>query len=363
MSLRALWKPLPIPSAQASALSRSSHGLARVDDAIYIFGGEHEPRTPVKGDLTVLTAIDPSSAVGQVSTVASTPNGGGAWPTSRVGASFVSARSNGKVYLWGGRGGKEMGTFEHERGIWEFDPAAQRWTELETHGTSGARDVPEPRSFHTMCESEGKLYLHAGCPSSGRLAQLHSLDLETLAWSRLADAPGPGRGGTVLIALPRTSASAGRGPTLARFGGFAGYELDGLDLYDVDAREWRTVAVEGDKPANRSVYVFVGLDGELEWDAKRVVAVLAMGEREGAPAELGHNGAGFFHDDAWALLEADGAFSWKRLERSARSEGGAEARGWLPSAHVSGSRIVFQGGLNEKNERLSDAWTLQVVVE
>lgn len=74
-----------------------------------------------------------------------------------------------------------------------------------------------------------------------------------------------------------------------------------------------------------------------------------------------------FHDDAWALLrtreEADAKYSWVKLEPSEKSEGTPEARGWLPAAHLSGSKVVFQGGLNEKNERLGDAWTLKVVVE
>lgn len=134
------------------------------------------------------------------------------------------------------------------------------------------------------------LYLHAGCPASGRLTQLHALDLRTLTWSRLADAPEPGRGGTVLAALP----SMGK---LVRFGGFAGRELDGLDVFDPASMAWTSVeaGVEGggESPAKRSVQSLVGLDGTLEWEDKKVVAVMSMGEREGAPAELGHDGAGF----------------------------------------------------------------------
>jgi hypothetical protein len=49
--------------------------------------------------------------------------------------------------MWGGRGGKEMGTFTSEKGIWECDAlGTKEWRELETKG-----DSPEPRSFHTMC--------------------------------------------------------------------------------------------------------------------------------------------------------------------------------------------------------------------
>jgi len=50
MSLKALWKSIDTPED----LARSSHGLAVVQDKVYIFGGELKPRTPVEGNLTVL---------------------------------------------------------------------------------------------------------------------------------------------------------------------------------------------------------------------------------------------------------------------------------------------------------------------
>lgn len=138
-------------------------------------------------------------------------------------------------------------------------------------------------------QDEKTLYLHAGCPPKGRLATLHSLDLSSLTWTALASAPEPGRGGTNLTPLPHS-------PLLARFGGFAGYELDGLDVYDTVKNEWETIdiAVEGggDGPGKRSVCSLLQVNGP-EFDGKKVIAVLAHGEREGAPAELGHDGAGF----------------------------------------------------------------------
>ncbi|GAA5893745.1 uncharacterized protein JCM6883_003624 [Sporobolomyces salmoneus] len=334
MSLKALWKPVALQAGKEQ-LARSSHGLVSIgSQEVLVFGGELKPRTPVDGDLLQIGSVDSSSP--SLSTLSSSSDSSQPWPSSRVGASLVSDSQTGKVYLWGGRGGKEMGTFTSETGIWESElPFAQN-----------------------------NLYLHAGCPASGRLGQLHSLDLSTLTWTQLPDAPGPGRGGTVLTPLPRIC-----GSLLARFGGFAGYELDGLDVYDIEKRGWRTVETEGEaKPDKRSVHVFVGLDGELKWEGKNVVGVLALGEREAAPAELGHNGSGYFHNDAWGLLATkeeggDVRLSWTKLASSTKSEGIPEARGWLPAAHLSGSKIVFQGGLNEQNERLADAWTLEVVKE
>lgn len=133
------------------------------------------------------------------------------------------------------------------------------------------------------------LYLHAGCPAKGRLASLHSLDLETLTWSSLPDAPGPARGGTVLTAISNS---------LVRFGGFGGYELGGpLDIFDTRSGTWESledVSVKGgvEGPQKRSVHSLVAIDGP-RYGFDKVVAVMTHGEREAAPAELGHNGAGY----------------------------------------------------------------------
>lgn len=130
--------------------------------------------------------------------------------------------------------------------------------------------------------------MHAGCPAKGRLGTLHSLDLDTLVWSSLPDAPGPARGGTVLAPLLSS---------LIRFGGFCGHELGGpLDVFDPLTKCWTSeeINVEAghNSPDNRSVHSFIPIDGP-EYEDKKVVAVMAYGEREAAPAELGHNGAGF----------------------------------------------------------------------
>ena len=89
-------------------------------------------------------------------------------------------------------------------------------------------------------------------------------------------------------------------PTLARFGGFAGLELGGLDIYNLKSKSWEVhgdvvVEVGGALPSERSVSALIPLSGELVvgTEGKKAIAVLVHGEREGAPAELGHDGAGF----------------------------------------------------------------------
>ncbi|KAF8436643.1 hypothetical protein L210DRAFT_3505811 [Boletus edulis BED1] len=69
---------------------------------------------------------------------------------------------------------------------------------------------------------QGKLYIHAGCPASGRLATLHAYDLATDTWYRLADAPAQPRGGTAIAAVTLTPDSE---LVLIRFGGFDGFQL------------------------------------------------------------------------------------------------------------------------------------------
>lgn len=59
------------------------------------------------------------------------------------------------------------------------------------------------------------LYVHAGCPDSGRLNTLHGFDLTKKLWKTLAPAPEPGRGGTVLVA----TTISGDKDVLLRYGG------------------------------------------------------------------------------------------------------------------------------------------------
>ncbi|BGP24728.1 kelch repeat containing protein [Rhodotorula toruloides] len=328
-TLTASWRKI----ASLDTLQRSSHSLAVAGPRAYIFGGELKPRTPVDADLSVLDIAD-----GSLSTLSASTS---SWPTPRVGASLTSHPATSALYLWGGRGGKDMGALTSDSGtIWKFDVSEGKWDEVNTEG-----ERPEGRSYHTMCAVNDTLYLHAGCPSSGRLSTLHSLSLSSLTWSTLPSAPEPGRGGTVLTALPG-------GRFLARFGGFAGYELGGLDVFDVQAQEWTSVEahVEGgtDEPPKRSVHAFVGLRQELDL-------------REGNK----------FHNDVYALVATTPStssdllpkFSWLALSPSP-SGPTPSPRGWLASAlSPSGQGLVVHGGLDQRNERLGDAWVLELEVE
>ena len=199
------------------------------------------------------------------------------------------------------------------------------------------------------------LYLHAGCPASGRLSTLHALDLKTLTWHPLNSAPEPARGGTVLASIP----SVGSAGSLIRFGGFAGYELGGpLDIYDIAKNKWESVTPSGkESPSARSVHALLGLPNRKGSD---LVAVMFCGEGEPAPKELGHDGAGKFLSDVWGLRwSVEDNWSWEKA--ILKGNGNVpQARGWFAKDITENGEIVMQGGLNEKNERLSDAWLLKV---
>jgi hypothetical protein len=201
-----------------------------------------------------------------------------------------------------------------EKGPWRFDPRKDEWELLA--GDKG--QVPEGRSYHTLV-SDGKvclrpllsfflsdpllqdtLFLHAGCPTSGRLSTLHSYDIPSETWSQLATAPEPGRGGTVLAALPSSADPTAPAQHLIRFGGFAGYELGpenggGLDVYHIARNEWVTAKPKPDgerQPDKRSVHGLVGIYKPINDGQEIVRALLFSGEKGPAPPELGHAGAG-----------------------------------------------------------------------
>lgn len=141
--LVAHWTPLAIPSAAEP--TRSSHSVAVHNSTAWFFGGELIPRIPLAAHLI---AHDLKS--GTTRSIAA--GSGKSWPQARVGTSLVAIRDS--LYLWGGRGGKEMGTFtdaitveDEGEDLWKFDIATETWEKLLT---SGGDDKPVQRSFHTM---------------------------------------------------------------------------------------------------------------------------------------------------------------------------------------------------------------------
>lgn len=188
-----------------------------------------------------------------------------------------------------------------------------------------------------------KIYVHAGCPTTGRLADLWVFSVSEQAWKQLADAPGPARGGTSI---------AFSGGKLYRMNGFDGKVEQGgtLDVYDRQGDEWTTKEFVADGlvgPEARSVSALlpVTIDG-------RATLVTLFGERD--PSSLGHAGAGKMLQDVW-LFDV-GSEEWRKGETEAAKS--PPARGWFDADVLGDSKVVVAGGLNEMNERLDDVWVL-----
>ncbi|KAF1971567.1 kelch repeat protein-like protein [Bimuria novae-zelandiae CBS 107.79] len=322
----------------AERLRRSSHVLSVLGNNAYIFSGEVQPREPVDDRIDVLP-LSPDAA--KLATLPLT----GAAPTPRVGS--ASATLNGKMYIFSGRGGTAMEPVDEAGGVWAFDPEASSWTLLKPAVAEDA--LPPARSYHCAA-SDGAttLFIHAGCPASGRLSDLWKFDIESRAWKRCADAPGPPRGGTSIAYC---------GGKMYRMGGFDGStEVGGsVDVYDPAVDTWSTETFTADGhngPEPRSVCALLPVR-----IAQKDKLLTLFGERD--PSALGHAGAGKMLGDVW-LYDVQERW-WTKLEPKG-SEGVPDPRGWFDAdvvkAEEGNDRVVVHGGLGENNERLTDAWVL-----
>ena len=404
MPLRASFQPIPT----SASLPRSSHSLSIVKGRAYIFGGEVQPREPVDNSMHILTLPSSSVVEADYKSIPASPSA----PPPRVGhtAAVVADR----IYIFGGRGGKEMTPLEENGRVWVFDTMTMSWSYLDPAEKS---PYPAPRSYHASVASEhplavksstpgdseiqhhGTLFIHAGCPTNDRLADTWSFDIAARYWSKLPDAPGPARGGTSL-ALARDR--------LYRFGGFDGNDeigggIDYLELakgtFDDKAGKgelaitlrsgkWETIPytseADGSGPGKRSVAAL----HPVTTGQGRNYLLLLLGERN--PSSSGHAAAGAFWDDVWSYqLRPDGMTAasfkdatrmlvgaktaegtWAKVEipEFSMKEGDLtgnrpQARGWFASAQgadVGNGSVVLWGGLNESNERLADGWILTI---
>jgi hypothetical protein len=335
----------------AEILQRSSQVLAVVDNVAHVFGGELRPREPRDNDVHTI-ALDGTSKIirvckqtdqkyltaptGSTSTIAKPATS--QVPSPRVGSACTTLGK--KIYLFSGRGGAAMAPIDEAGAIWEFNPEIPAWTLI--HPASATR--PPPRSYHCMTsDGADTLYLHAGCPESGRLSDLWAFRLSTREWTPLASAPDPPRGGTSIAFAEGV---------LYRMNGFDGKTEQGssVDVYSPGANAWssyRFVAdgVSGPEARSVSALLPVRIGG-------RVALVTLFGERD--PSALGHQGAGKMLDDVWVFDVEER--SWRRVD--AQGSETPRARGWFAADVCGENAIAVQGGLDESNGRLGDVWIL-----
>ena len=409
MPLKATWKRIPTNKP----LPRSSHSLSIIKGKAYIFGGEEQPREPVSNDMHVYTL--PSSGVldADYKRIPAQAKTDGDAPPPRVG--HTANAIGDKIYIFGGRGGKAMQPWEENGRVWVFDTRLNSWNFLDppkgspypparsyhasaaiAHPQSSMQDHTEDQLESSDSEVYGTIFIHGGCPTAGRVADVWAFDLTACLWSRLPDAPGPARGG------PSLTLTQNR---LYRFGGFNGeIELGGLDYLDLSTStfndkggkgelavipltgKWESVRTlaEAKIPGNRSV---AGLQ-PITTGQGRNYLLLFLGE--GDPSSLGHAGAGKFYDDVWCYqLRPDGMTaasfkdatrqlvgaktgegSWTRVEipEASMTQGEHEhpgPRGWFASTNgndLDRASVILWGGLTSNNTRADDGWILTVQV-
>ena len=404
------WKPIPTDKL----LPRSSHSLSIVKGKAYIFGGEEQPRIPVDNHLHVFTLPQSEHDETDYQAIPATSSEGsqGPVPAPRVG--HTATAIDDRIYVFGGRGGKEMQPLDENGRVWVFDTRLNQWTFLSPAKGS---PYPDARSYHASASTEhplsspndqtedsvntaksgfddhGTVFIHGGCPASGRVADVWGFDVAARTWVQYADAPGPARGG------PSLTFAQDR---LYRYGGFDGQKELGGSLHYLHfvvstfddkggkgeiavaprTGQWESFEPPPDTPfpGNRSV---AGLHPVTTGQGRHYL-LLFLGERD--PSSSGHDGAGKFWDDVWSFqLKPEGMTaasmkdatrwlvgaktaegSWARVDVPETSlAGGKRAhpgpRGWFASSQghdLDPGSIVLWGGVQENNKRAGDGWVL-----
>ncbi|KAK6348114.1 hypothetical protein TWF718_005929 [Orbilia javanica] len=338
--IRATWTKI----AESDRLKRSSQNVAVVGQQIYIYGGEVTARVPVD------SALDLISLSSDTVTASTLPDVSPA-PTPRVGS--AAAVLDGTLYFFSGRGGLAMTPIEENGGIWKYNPSAGWEFILPKYPSTS---FPLGRSYHAAAASqaEGLIYIHAGCPESGRLSDLWSYSPKENVWVKLPDAPGVSRGGSSISCFEE---SQSRTTNIARMNGYSGTEEVGgiIDIYSPHTHSWEKVVfepngIEGPGPRSVGTLLTVKIEGKQY--------LLTM-FGEGKPSPLGHAGAGRMWDDAWVFdIEEK---SWQKVEWETV---GPAPRGWFDADVVvveGKDGVVLHGGLAEDNERLGDVWLLKFI--
>lgn len=239
-----------------------------------------------------------------------------------------------------------MDPVDEQGGLWRLTPSTKEWKFVPTTSTS----FPAARSYHTLASDGGNtLYLHAGCPTKGRLSDLWAFDISSSTWTELASAPEPARGGTSIAFC---------NGALYRMGGFDGSNEQGgsLDVYDPESDAWQSISFNPDGtsgPKARSVATLLALKSST---AKNILVTM-FGERD--PSSLGHAGAGKMLSDVSAYdIESK---SWTKVIFDSEAPYPA-SRGWFDADVIKqqgGDAIVVHGGLAEGNTRLGDVWKME----
>lgn len=261
-----------------------------------------------------------------------------------------------------------MAPIEEHGSFWVFDTTTKTWAQV--YPADRKRAHPPGRSYHALTTNhdDGTIYLHAGCPESGRLNDLWAFNTHSREWTELPPAPGPARGGPSTAYVGQGQGQdqgQGRGK-LYRINGFDGKSEQGgsIDVFDFASGAWEPSitypadGVSGPVPRSVACLVPVTVKGKIH-------LVTMFGEHD--PSSLGHEGAGKMLGDVWAFdIESR---TWDEVITSSTGSGSGHdetpvARGWFAAAAAAAagcqSGVIVHGGLAESNERLGDVWLLDL---
>ncbi|KAF9046948.1 kelch repeat protein [Hymenopellis radicata] len=236
-----------------------------------------------------------------------------------------------------------MAPLEEKGAIWRYHTSQGLWDLIEPRDPFAS--FPVGRSYHCVAsDDKDTIFVHAGCPETGRLADLWAFNVRSRTWTELPEAPSPARGGASITVCDGK---------LYRMNGFDGKAEQGgsLDIFDLGEAVWSSVSYEPNGvqgPEPRSVSALVAVKVQEQWHL-----LTMFGERD--PSALGHAGAGKMLGDVWAFDV--GHRKWAKIE----PEGdGPAPRGWF-GADVTKDKyaVIVHGGLAEDNSRLGDVWKLQ----
>ncbi|GKY93250.1 hypothetical protein MPSEU_000292700 [Mayamaea pseudoterrestris] len=336
------------PQTGDKPLARSSHGVSLLQNPrrLFVYGGEHEARTPIAPDQAAweVDLQDETSLQWRKIDCSHGP------PPRIAHAQAVHAATN-KVYIFGGRAGILMGE-QALNDLWCYDGNDGAWTQVIAKESS--QSTPCARSFHRMVCIDDALFVFGGCGQAGRLNDLHKFDLLTLTWECLPESSLKGRGGPNLVPL-----SGGR--KLGVIAGFAGEETNDGQVYDIENRSWTSkdglMATELKDMRPRSVCVSGSFPSAS-------VSIIFGGEVN--PSDRGHEGAGGFANDVCIMDETTGAFI-ESVVKENDSEDWPDERGWSDAATIdhgdgTGDFYIFAGlaGDDKNPQRLDDLWKLEI---
>jgi hypothetical protein len=334
--LKARWQRI-----DSIPLPRSSHTLSVIAGRAYIFGGEINPQEPVDNDMHIITLPSGSVSSADYRAIPAKPEtAGGEVPEKRVG--HTAAIIGERIFVFGGRGGKEMKPLEENGRVWVYDTRFDAWSYLDpspgtpypaarSNHASVAIEKPQPASMKSMKVDQalelpkagkiaeaaqtdeerggyGTFFVHAGLPNSGRTNDLWAFDVRSRTWKELPPAPGKPIGGTAITVSKQR---------IFRYGGFNGEEEEGgkLDILELALETFNDTSglSEIGVTTKGGWYTFDFTEESMKFPGHRSVAgfqtistgmgreylVLFLGERD--PSSEGHGGAGKFWSDVWVF--------------------------------------------------------------